>query len=92
MPSNRITGTIGALVVVNRAKLEFVRDPARIDGRPETRIVSMLPPETAERIRHEGDAIRHMREIARIEAGAVRDTGGDGGDDDRGGEGAMRSS
>ena len=78
------------LVVVNRAKLEFVRDPARIDGRPETRIVSMLPPETAERIRHEGDAIRHMREIARIEAGAVRDTGGDGGDDDRGGERAMR--
>ena len=62
------------LVVVNRGKLQFIRDPARIEGRPDTRIVSMIPPETVEKIRQDNEASQQAREIARAEARAVRET------------------
>ena len=61
------------LVVINRGRLQFIRDPARIDGRPDTRIVSMIPPETVEKIRHEAELSHRAREIARVEARILRD-------------------
>ncbi|RCW84130.1 cation:proton antiporter [Paracoccus lutimaris] len=61
------------LVVINRGRLQFIRDPARIDGRPGTRIVSMIPPETVEKIRHEAELSHRAREIARVEARILRD-------------------
>ena len=61
------------LVVINRGKLQFVADPGRIEGRPGTRIVSMIPPETVEKIRQDSEASQTARDIARAEARAVRE-------------------
>jgi hypothetical protein len=66
------------LVVVNRGRLQFVRDPARIEGRPGTRIISMIPPETAARIRQDSLTGQPSPEIARSEARIMR--GGADGD------------
>ena len=67
------------LVVVNRGKLQFVANPARIEGRPGTRIVSMIPPETVEKIRQDNEASQiardTARDTARAEARAMRDAG-----------------
>ena len=72
------------LVVINRGRLQFIRDPARIDGRPDTRIVSMIPPETVEKIRHEAELSHRAREIARVEARILRDADAEAEAEDKG--------
>lgn len=74
-----------ALAVVERGKLVFVGDPDRIEAREGARIISLIPPETAERIRQESEGGQQAREIARAEAKAVKRGEGDGAVDHPGG-------
>ncbi|AUH62965.1 cation:proton antiporter [Paracoccus zhejiangensis] len=64
------------LVVVQGGDLWFVEDAEKIDGKAGTRLVSLLPPEIAEKIRQENEAQTEMkdkaRQIAREEAEATR--------------------
>ena len=56
------------MATIDRGRLQFVGDPARIEGRPDTRIISLIPPETLEKIRLENEAAH----LARAEARATR--------------------
>lgn len=64
------------LVVVQNGDLWFVEDEEKLEGKPGTRIVSLLPPEVAEKIRAENEAQTEMkdkaRQIAKDEAKAAR--------------------
>lgn len=60
------------LATIDRGKLQFVGNPDRIEGRAEMRIVSLIPPETAEKIRQENESAQQARELARAEARAVK--------------------
>ncbi|TRW96684.1 sodium:proton antiporter [Paracoccus sp. M683] len=77
------------LVVVQDGQLRFVDDAEKLDGKAGMRIVSLMPPEVAEKIRQENEAQTEMkdkaRQIAREEAEAAREAqeaetgGGQGG-------------
>lgn len=58
-----------ALAVVDRAGLAFVTDPERMDARAGARIVSLIPPETVERIRQENAASQQTRAETGAETG-----------------------
>ncbi|MFV0303712.1 MAG: cation:proton antiporter [Paracoccus sp. (in: a-proteobacteria)] len=64
------------LAVVQGGELWFVDNAEKIDARAGARLVSLLPPELAERIRQENEAQTEMkdkaRQIAREEAEAAR--------------------
>ncbi|WP_081967500.1 sodium:proton antiporter [Paracoccus halophilus] len=66
------------LAVVDRGKLQFVGDPDRMEGRADMHIISLIPPETAERIRQESEAAQQAREVAKAEARAVKRGEGSG--------------
>ncbi|MFV0294138.1 MAG: cation:proton antiporter [Paracoccus sp. (in: a-proteobacteria)] len=68
------------LAVVHENTVRFVGRDEDLTGKPGMRIISLLPPEIAERIRRETEDAAREREQARAEAKAVRKGGGEGGD------------
>ena len=68
------------LAVVRDGKMWFVGRDEELSGKPGMRIISMLPPEIADRIRRETEDAAKERETARAEARAVRKGDGEGSD------------
>lgn len=66
------------LAVVRDGKMWFVGRDEELSGKPGMRIISMIPPEIAERIRRETEDAAKERETARAEARAVRKGDGEG--------------
>ncbi|WBU57568.1 cation:proton antiporter domain-containing protein [Paracoccus sediminicola] len=66
------------LAIVEESEVRFVGRDEEPEGRPGMRIISMIPPEIAEKIRRESDEVSKERELAREEAKAVRKGAGSG--------------
>lgn len=66
------------LAVVRDGKMWFVGRDEELSGKPGMRIISLIPPEIAEKIRRETEEAASAREIARAEARAVRKGEGEG--------------
>ena len=66
--------------MVRDGKMWFVGRDEELSGKPGMRIISMIPPEIAERIRRETEDAAKERETARAEARAVRKGDGEGSD------------
>ena len=66
------------LAVVRDGKMWFVGRDEELSGKPGMRVISMIPPEIAERIRRETEDAAKERETARAEARAVRKGDGEG--------------
>lgn len=66
------------LAVVQDGSVRFVGRDEELTGKPGMRIVSMMPPELAEKIRREAEESSKQREQAKAEAKAVRKGDGEG--------------
>ncbi|WBU62853.1 cation:proton antiporter [Paracoccus aerodenitrificans] len=66
------------LVTIADGEVRFVGRDEKLEGAPDMRIVSLIPPEVAEQIRRESDEVSKERELAREEAKAVRKGAGSG--------------
>ena len=59
------------LAVVQDGNVRFLRRDEELSGRPGMRIISIMPPELAEKIRREAGESSRLRELARAEAKAA---------------------
>ncbi|SDE65968.1 NhaP-type Na+/H+ or K+/H+ antiporter [Paracoccus isoporae] len=66
------------LAIVEDNTVRFVGRDEEIEGAPEMRIISLIPPEIAEKIRRESNDVSKERQQAREEAEAVRKGAGSG--------------
>lgn len=69
---------VAPIAVVDRGKIVLVSDRAKMDARAGSHIISLIPPETAEKIRAESDMTQQARDIAKSEARAVKRGQGSG--------------
>lgn len=64
------------LVAIHNGEMWFIEDPAKLEGKPGMRLVSLIPPEIAENIRRENEQQNEMkgkaRQVAKEEAEAVK--------------------